>query len=162
MGLHWYVYMLIQLCILIHILEKKIQILVGQCISIYHDASVYASFIYLSNFSSHLTLIMNKYSLLMHCIKMKSSAKFLWNEQNIFVGRFISFQSALTVAVLQWQKSLPDISGITIQDVGSLAPMEPGIHTMNNELILQISGNIFLALKWISMMRSGYNISHIY
>ena len=28
-------------------------------------------------------------------------------------------------------KSLPDIGGPTIQDVGPLAPMEPGVHTMN-------------------------------
>ena len=38
-------------------------------------------------------------------------------------------------------KSLPDIGG-TIQDVSSLATMglavEPGIHTMSDELILQI------------------------
>ena len=54
----------------------------------------------------------------MHRIKIKSPAKFLWNEQNVFVGGFISFQSALTLKVLQWQKSLPDIGGTTIQDVG--------------------------------------------
>ena len=70
---------------------------------------------------------------------------------------------SLTLAVLQRQKSLPDIGG-TIQDVGSLATMglavEPGVHTMSDELILQISCNIFLAFKWIVMMRSGQNISH--
>ena len=43
-----------------------------------------------------------------------------------------------------------------------LAPMEPGVHTMSNELILQISCNILLAFKWIFMMRSGHNISHIW
>ena len=38
---------------------------------------------------------MNKYSLLMHHIKIKSPANFLWNEQNVFVGGFITFQSVL-------------------------------------------------------------------
>ena len=97
------------------------------------------------------------------CIASKlSPAKFLWNEQNVFVGGFISFQSALTLVVLRWQKSLPDIGGITIEDVSPLAPMEPDVHKMSNELILQISCNIFLALKWILMMRSGHNISQSY
>ena len=40
------------------------------------------------------------------------------------------------------------------------AAMEPGVHTMSYELMLQISCNIFLAFKWISMMTSGQNISH--
>ena len=40
------------------------------------------------------------------------------------------------------------------------AMMEPGVHTMSDELILQISSNIFLAFKWILMMTSGQNISH--
>ena len=46
----------------------------------------------------------NKYSLLMHRIKIKSPANFqyfLWNEQNVFVGGFIAFQSAFTLAVLR-------------------------------------------------------------
>ena len=40
------------------------------------------------------------------------------------------------------------------------AAMEPGVHTMSDELILQISCNIFLAFKWMLMMTSGQNISH--
>ena len=40
------------------------------------------------------------------------------------------------------------------------AMMEPGVHTMSDELILQISCNMFLAFKWILMMTSGQNISH--
>ena len=96
----------------------------------------------------------------MHRIKIKSPAKFLWNEKNIFVGGYMTFQSALTLAVLQWQESLPDIGGTTIQDVGPVVAMEPGVHTMSNELLLQILCNIFLALKWILMIRSGHNISH--
>ena len=38
-------------------------------------------------------------------------------------------------------KSLPDIGGTTIQYVGSLAPMEPGVHTMSLYFFAQyISG----------------------
>ena len=61
-------------------------------------------------------------------------------------------------------KNLPDIGGATIQYVGPLAAMggamEPGVHTMSDELIVQISCNIFLAFKWILMMKSGQDISH--
>ena len=76
----------------------------------------------------------------------------------------LSFLTSLTLVVLQKQKFLPDIGGTTIQDVGHLvamrAAMERGVHTMSDELILQISCNIFLAFKWILMMTSGQNISH--
>ena len=41
-----------------------------------------------------------------------------------------------------------------------LAAMGPDVHAMRDELILQISCHIFLAFKWIWMMRSGQNISH--
>ena len=61
-------------------------------------------------------------------------------------------------------KNLPNIGGTSIQDVGCLAEMglaiEPDVHTISDELILQISCNIFLAFSWISMMRWGQNISH--
>ena len=40
------------------------------------------------------------------------------------------------------------------------AMMEPGVHTMSDELIPQISCNIFLPFKWILLMISGQNISH--
>ena len=96
----------------------------------------------------------------MHRIQIQSPSKFLGNEQNVFVGGFISFQSAITLAVLQWQKSLPDIGGTTIQDVGPLAHMEPGVHTMSNEFILEISCNIFLDFKWM-LMRDQTTIYHI-
>ena len=109
---------------------------------------------------TQLINIQKGYSLLMHRFKIKSPANFLWNEQNVFGSGFILFQSAFTLVVLQWQKSLPDIGGNPFHDVGPLAPMEPGIHTMSNEFILQISCNIFLAFKWMLMMRSGHNISH--
>ena len=81
-----------------------------------------------------------------------------------FCGWIYHFSSSLTLVVLQRQKCLPDIGGTTIQDVGHLAvmraAMEPGVHTMSDELILQISCNIFLAFKLILMMTSGQNISH--
>ena len=38
----------------------------------------------------------NKYSLLMHCIKIKSPVKFLLNEQIVFVGGNISFLCVLS------------------------------------------------------------------
>ena len=40
------------------------------------------------------------------------------------------------------------------------AATEPGVHTMSDELILQISCNMFLAFEWVLMMTSGQNISH--
>ena len=40
------------------------------------------------------------------------------------------------------------------------AMMEPGVHAMSDELILQISCNIFLAFKWVLMMTLG-QIYHI-
>ena len=100
----------------------------------------------------------------MHRIKIKSPAIFFMEWTTRFGVLIHQFSTSLTLAVLQRQKSLPDIGGTTIQDVGCLAAMglamEPGVHTMSDELILQISCNIFLAFKWISMMRWGQNISH--
>ena len=40
--------------------------------------------------------LLDKYSLLMHCIKIKSPAKFLLNEQYVFVGGNISFLCVLS------------------------------------------------------------------
>ena len=42
------------------------------------------------------TTYVYKYSLLMHCIKIKSPAKFLLNEQYVFVGGNISFLCVLS------------------------------------------------------------------
>ena len=39
---------------------------------------------------------LDKYSLLMHCIKIKSPVKFLLNEQYVFVGGNISFLCVLS------------------------------------------------------------------
>ena len=92
------------------------------------------------------------------------SRYFFYGMNNTFCVLIYHFSISLTLAVLQRQKILPDIGGITIQDVGCLAAMglamEPGVHTMSDELILQISCNIFLAFKWILKMRWGQTISH--
>ena len=101
----------------------------------------------------------NMYSLLMHHIKIKSPANFMqWTKR--FVVWFISFQSVLFWWYYNDKKSLPDIGDTTIQDVGLLAAMEPGVHTMSHELILQFRAIFFLDFKWILMMRSDQNISH--
>ena len=101
-----------------------------------------------------------KYSLLMHRIKIKSPANFFMEWIKRFCGWIYNFSISLTLAVLR-QKSLPDIGGTTYYSrCRPLAHMQPGVHTMGDELILQISCNIFLAFKWILMMTSGQNISH--
>ena len=80
------------------------------------------------------------------------------------MGGFITFQSVLLWRYYNDKQSLPDIGGTTIQDVSPLAAMRaamgPDVHTMSDELMLQISCNIFLAFKLILMLRSGQNISH--
>ena len=69
----------------------------------------------------------------------------------LFVGEFITFQSVLPWRYYNDKKSLPDIGGTTIQDVGHLAlmraAMEPGVHTMSNELILQFRAIYFRFLN---------------
>ena len=83
-----------------------------------------------------------------------------WKKKR-FRGWIYHFSISLTLAVLQRQKAYRILAVLpTIQDDGSLAHMQPGVHTMSDELILQISCNIFLAFKWILMMTSGQNISH--
>ena len=64
-----------------------------------------------------------------------------------FGGGSITFQSVLLWRFYNDKKSLPDIGGTTIQDVGPLAAMGAGFHTMSDELILQISCNIFWLLN---------------
>ena len=54
----------------------------------------------------------------MHRIKIKSPANFY-----VFVGGFITFQPALLWRYYNGKKSLPDIGGTAIQDVGPLAAM---------------------------------------
>ena len=50
----------------------------------------------ISIFYNFSTSIWDKYSLLMHCIKIKSRAKSLLNEQYVFVGGNISFLCVLS------------------------------------------------------------------
>ena len=103
----------------------------------------------------------DKYCLLMQHIKIKSPVNFFMELIKHFCGWIYHFSISLTLVVSQRQKSLPDVGGPTIQDVGChLAVMRAGVHTMSDELILQILCNIFLAFKWILMMTSGQNISH--
>ena len=64
-----------------------------------------------------------------------------------FVVGFISFQSVLFWWYYNDKKSLPDIGDTTIQDVGPLAAMEPGVHTMSDELILQFRAIFFWILN---------------
>ena len=96
--------------------------------------------------------------------KLKVPLFFFMEWTTRFCVLIYHFSISLTLAVLQRQKRLPDIGGTTIQGVGCLAAMglamEPVVHTMSDELILQISYNIFLAFKWIFIMRWGQDISH--
>ena len=97
----------------------------------------------------------------MHRIKIKSPAIFFMEWFKRFCGWIYHFSISLTLVVLQRQKAYRILAVLpTIQDVGPLVHMQPGVHTMSDELILQISCNIFLAFKWISMMTSGQNISN--
>ena len=98
----------------------------------------------------------------MHRIKIKGPAKFFMELIKRFWGWFIIFQSVL----LRWYYNNTGYwryyyhSRCLRPPRVMQAPMEPGVHTMSDELILQIPCNIFLAFKWISMMTSGQNISH--
>ena len=100
--------------------------------------------------------VANKYSLLMHRIKTKSSTKFLWIEQNVFVGGFISFQSALTLAVLTVTKKAYRI--LAALSFKMSPPSLPW--TLASTPWAYRPCNIFMAFKRISMMRSGHIISH--
>ena len=74
--------------------------------------------VYCNNVGTHTI----KYSFLCIASKLKVPRNF-YGKNKQFSWLVNSFQPALTLAVLHWQKSLPDIGGTTIQDVGSLAPM---------------------------------------
>ena len=52
--------------------------------------------LYLCTLNVYCVTLGNKYSLLMYCIKIKSPAKFLFNEQYVFVGGNISFLCVLS------------------------------------------------------------------
>ena len=49
-------------------------------------------------------------------ITIKSPAKLLWNEQNVFVGGFFIFSISSYSGGITITKSLQDIGGTTIQD----------------------------------------------
>ena len=91
----------------------------------------------------------DKYSLLMHRIKIKSPAILFYGTNKTFLWVDLSFFNQFYSGGIATTKNLPDIGSTTIQDV-ALAVMraamkEAGVHTMSDELILQISCNIFLA-----------------
>ena len=56
--------------------------------------------------------IRHKYSLLMHCIKIKSLAIFLWNQQNVLYVDLSMFNQSYSGGITT-TKSLPDIGGTT-------------------------------------------------
>ena len=78
--------------------------------------------------SSFVQFSNNKYSLLMHRIKIKSPTIFFERIKGfrgwIYLVSISSYSGGITMI-----KSLPDIGGTTMQNVGPLAPMEPGVHT---------------------------------
>ena len=104
----------------------------------------------------------DKYSWFMHRIKIKGPAIF-YGRNKTFVWVDLSFFNQSYSRVITTTKK-PTGYWRYYQDVGHLpvmrAAMEPGVHTMSDELIHQISCNTFLAFKWILMMTSGQNISH--
>ena len=62
-----------------------------------NEFSMLSANIYLFHLYMQLGLhYINKYRLLMHCIKIKSPANFLLNEQYVFVGGNISFLCVLS------------------------------------------------------------------
>ena len=101
----------------------------------------------------------NKYSLLVHRIKNKSPAIFHGMNKTFFCVDLNHFLISLTQYYND--KKAYRILAVPFKMSAAMGlAMEPGVHIMSDELILQISYNIFLAFKWISMMRSGHNISH--
>ena len=67
--------------------------------------------------SPAITANQNKYSLLMHRMKIKSPAIFFMEWIKRFCRWIYHFSISLTLVVLQRQKSLPHIGGTSIQDV---------------------------------------------
>ena len=100
----------------------------------------------------------DKYSLLMHRIKINSPPIFFMEWIKRFCGWTYHFSISLALVVLQGQKSLPDIGGTTIRCHGRRHVAWRPRH--ERWVILQILCNIFIAFKWILMMTWGQNISH--
>ena len=74
------------------------------------------------------------------------------------MGVFIIFQSVLLWWYYNDKKAYRILAILPFAAMGGA--MLPGVHTVSDELILQISCNIFMAFKWTLMMTSGQNISH--
>ena len=68
----------------------------GKCMSLVGFRNVLWHSSEINFTATALATILYKYSLLMHCIKIKSPAKFLLNEQYVFVGGNISFLCVLS------------------------------------------------------------------
>ena len=66
-----------------------------------------------------------------------------------FVGGFFSFRSALTLVVYNDKNAYRILAALPFK------VSAPHLAPMSNELILQISCNIFLTFRWILMMRPG-------
>ena len=85
----------------------------------------------------------------MHRIKIKSPAIFYGMNNTFLCGDLSLFNQSYSGGITTTKK--PTGYWRNYQDVGCLAAMglamEPGVHTMSDELILQISCNIFLAFK---------------
>ena len=99
----------------------------------------------------------NKYSLMMRSIKIKSPVKF-YGMNKTFLWVDLSLFNQLLLWRYYNDKKLD--TGYWRHYHSRCRPPRSHVHTMSNELKLRISCNIFLALKLISMMRSGHNISH--
>ena len=110
-----------------------------------------------------MAAILYKYSLLMHRIKIKSPAffsgvnkTFLWVDLSFFNQSYSGGVTTTRKPTGYWRYYHSRCHLAVIR----AAMMESGVHIMSDELILQISCNIFMAFKWILMMTSGQNISH--
>ena len=102
----------------------------------------------------------DKYSLLMHRIKIKSPAYFFMEWIKRFCGSKYHFSISLTLAVSQRQRSLPDIGGTTYHSI-CRPPCSHAAWRPHHERWAYTSNFVqyILAFKWISMMTPGQNIS---
>ena len=83
----------------------------------------------------------DKYSLLMHRIKIKSPASFFYGMNNTLFCVDLSLFNQSYSGGISTTKNLPDIGGTT-QDVGRLAAMGlPGVHTMSDKQRVLMHGH---------------------
>ena len=102
--------------------------------------------------------IPDKYSLLMHRIKIKSPPIIFYEMNNTFLCADLSmFNQSYSGGITTTKK--PTGYWQYYLYVGCLAAMglamEPGVHTMSDELILQILCNIFLAFNTLRPRQNG-------